>query len=93
MVANIKRIAQLIKDRSRLNDAYKRVFDGPDGELVLAHLAKVSYVFTSTFVQGDTHMTAMNEGQRRLVLSIMRQLNIDFKRLQELSQEIQDEQN
>lgn len=93
MASNITRIAQVLKDRFRLNEAYRHVFDGPDGELVLAHLAKVNFVFSSTFVQGDPHMTAMHEGQRRLVLSIMRQLNVDLSKLQQISQEIQDEQN
>lgn len=79
---------QVIRDRTRLNDSYKRVFDSPDGRIVLAHLCKVNHVFTSTFVAGDSHQTALHEGQRRLVLSIMRQLNVDINQLEKIAQEI-----
>jgi hypothetical protein len=86
-----KKLKDLINNRMALNDAYKRTFDTPDGQMVLMHLCKVNFVFSSTFVQGDPEMTALHEGQRRLVLSILRQVNVDFKQLQEMAQEIQNE--
>jgi hypothetical protein len=87
----MRRFAKILNNRIRLNEAYRRVFSSPDGEIVLAHLAKVNFVFSSTLVAGDTHLTAMNEGQRRLVLSIMRQLDVDLTKLQEISEEIHNE--
>ncbi|HYD35963.1 MAG TPA: hypothetical protein VD999_07935 [Vitreimonas sp.] len=85
----MKNLIQLMQDKYRLNDAYKRVFDSPDGQLVLAHLARTNFVFTPTLVRGDPQATAMHEGQRRLVLSIMRQLHIDYQKLDNLMQETQ----
>ena len=57
--------------------AYKRLFDSPDGKIVLAHIMKHGFVLRSTFVQGDPHETALNEGMRRMALSIIRYANIE----------------
>jgi hypothetical protein len=52
-------------------EAYARTFNTPYGELVLDDLAKSCYLHKSTFVSGDPHMTALNEGQRMVVLLII----------------------
>lgn len=64
-----------ITDRLALHDAYRSVFDGPKGRIVLRHLCKQANVLTSSFVAGDPHQTAFNEGERRIVLSILRFIN------------------
>lgn len=61
-----------LRDRILLHASYKRVFESPDGELVLKHIMKVAKVTRPTFVSGDPHQTSFNEGQRHLALSIMR---------------------
>ena len=55
-----------------------------DGEIVLDHLCKTGFIFESTYVQGDSHGTAHNEGMRRIVVSILKFLNKkpeDFKNM------------
>jgi hypothetical protein len=87
----MKKLLDLIRNKSRVNEAYKSVFTTPEGEIVLAHLCKVNFVFTTTFVKGDPYQTALHEGQRRLTLSILRQLNVDYTKLESIAQEITDE--
>jgi hypothetical protein len=60
-----------IADISRLNDAYKATFTSPDGDLVLKHLMKTFNVYKPTFTT-DPATTAFREGQRHVVLSILR---------------------
>lgn len=85
-------LIRVIRDRLNLIGAYQRVFDTPDGKVVLAHLMREGFVVKSTFVAGDSHQTAMNEGSRRLVLSILRIVNKDQKQLlEQLEKEIQDD--
>lgn len=66
---------QLLKEHIALRGHYQKTFVGESGEAVLQHLCKTCFVSESTFVAGEPHMTAMNEGSRRVVLAIMRQLN------------------
>tara|TARA_R100000808_G_C2112863_1_gene126426 strand:+ start:595 stop:852 length:258 start_codon:yes stop_codon:yes gene_type:complete len=60
------------KDIVKLQEQYKSVFESKDGQVVLAHICKVGYVLDSTFVPGDSHGSAHNEGMRRLALSILK---------------------
>ena len=60
----------LIRDRDT-HAAFRRVFDTPDGRVVLDAIMRDGYVFKSTFVSGDPHKTSMNEGSRRLALGIV----------------------
>ena len=79
---------ELPKDKQlsleKINEHYKKVFDSKDGQIVLEHLCKTSFIFESTYVQGDSHGTAHNEGMRRIVVSILKFLNKkpeDFKNM------------
>lgn len=45
-------------------NAYRAVFDTPDGRRVLADLAAYCNVNASSFTPGDPHRTAFNEGAR-----------------------------
>lgn len=76
--------------RKYLREAYQKTFGDPEnvfGQMVLRHLMKVAHVYEPTYVQGDTHETAMREGARRLVLSIIREANIDEQQLQQMIEE------
>lgn len=63
-----------MRDRHKTRDYYKRVFDSPDGELVLRHIARNAHLTSTTFVVNDRDQTLLNEGARRLALSILRQV-------------------
>lgn len=68
-----------MKQVEDLKLAYRRTFDNEDGETVLADL-KIRFAFAqTTFVQGDPHQTAFNEGQRSAILLIARMLAEDAK--------------
>ncbi len=63
-----------MKQVEDLKLAYRRTFATEDGETVLADL-KIRFAFEqTTFVQGDPHQTAYNEGQRSAILLIARML-------------------
>jgi hypothetical protein len=68
---------QLVRQQQELANAYNDVFTSPKGQLVLAHLAKLNFVLSPTFVAGDPYQTSMHEGQRRVVLSIMKFISVD----------------
>jgi hypothetical protein len=77
----------MLLDRNSVRRSYQRIFDGPEGEFVLQHLMKVGFVNKSTFVKGDPYETALNEGARRLVLSILAQVYGHEKTEQQIIQE------
>lgn len=87
-----RQIADLLRGRLAIRKSYKQVFNTEDGKQVLAHLCRNCFLTQTTFVAGDPHQTAMNEGSRRVVLSIIRQLNMDekdlLKQIEEQSNEI-----
>lgn len=80
-------LKDLFAKRDSLARSYRAVFETPEGEVVLAHLAKTCHLFTPTFVRGDPHMSALQEGERRVVLSIMKILDTDFAQLQAMMEE------
>jgi hypothetical protein len=90
-VAAFKKLVEMVRSKQDVVEAYNRVFNSVDGQIVLMHIIKNSYVLTSTFVRGDPHETALNEGQRRLALSIMRYANMDANKLSEMAKELQNE--
>ena len=63
------------KQLVELRLAYRRVFNTDDGQKVLADLKKRSSFEATTFVSGDPHTSAFNEGQRAAVLLIVRMLS------------------
>ncbi len=73
----------------RLHHAYRNTFSGPHGELVLAHLVKK--FGGDTFIAGAPDVSAMQQGQRRVILSIMtflkREPNELIEQLQKQQQE------
>jgi hypothetical protein len=61
-----------IAQRIHVHGAYERLFSTPDGEIVLRDILRQGYATRTTFVAGDQQQTALNEGSRRLALSILR---------------------
>ena len=81
-----------ISGERKLHETYRRLFDSPDGQIVLKHLCRVAKVTSSSFVAGDPHHTSFNEGQRRLVLSILKYINKDPEvMLKQIQQGLTDE--
>lgn len=76
-VFNIFRPARDQFDKLELARAYRDVFTTPQGQIVLKHLITVCGVLTPTYVRGDSHETAHNEGRRDVVVGILRMLNTD----------------
>lgn len=71
---------RLSKDRrlviTRIHDSYKAVFDSPDGQRVMKHLCKHFNVTNPKF-STDPYLTAFKEGQRHVVMSILKYVNKD----------------
>lgn len=64
----VQRMAEVLSVRS----AYREVFKTPSGEKVLRHLCRSAKVNTSAFVAGSPDQTAYLNGQRDIVISILR---------------------
>jgi hypothetical protein len=87
-----RQLLDILRDKALLHGAYQRLFDSSDGKIVLRDLMKKGFVTTSTFVANDPHQTALNEGSRRLVLSILRFVNTPHaKMVNQIEEAIQDE--
>ena len=84
---------RLIRRRRDIAQAYRDVFGSPSGQLVLQHLAEQNFVLTPTFVSGDPMQTNLHEGQRRVVLSIMRYVAVDAERVLTMIEEKADVQS
>ena len=70
-------------DNKRLEElrlAYRRTFNTDDGQRVLDDLMKRFSFSATTFVSGDPHTSAFNEGQRAAVLLITRMLSEEKER-------------
>jgi hypothetical protein len=87
MSDKLSNIRRAILDRTALRDSYRTIFETPDGKRVLRHLMRVGFVTKSTFVAGDPHHTALNEGMRRIVLSIVNYAVKDHAELEKLTEE------
>jgi hypothetical protein len=94
--AVIDRISDTINLITRKRDTgrlYHKVFGNPDGERVLRHIMNEGFVLSSTFVAGDPHQTAMNEGSRRLALSILKMAKIDqSEKFDQIEQQLMEQQ-
>lgn len=78
----------ILSERAALHKDYESVFKSPAGVNVLNHLSRKFNLSTPTFTQGDTHMTAFREGQRHVVLTILKFINKDSKQLLEQAKDI-----
>lgn len=60
-----------------LGAAYRRVFSGPDADLVLGDLIAFCHAADTTHVPGDPVGSALLEGRRQVWLRIQARLRID----------------
>lgn len=70
---------QTVADRqylTRAQRAYKKAFGGMDGKAALADIAAFAKVMEPTYVIGDSHQTAFNEGMRSVALRIYSMLSL-----------------
>lgn len=74
------------KDIMTRSRDYKICFDTPEGQRVLKDLVQFCKYRDSTFVAGDPHATAFNEGMRRVALRIIKFLNMTEEEINKISQ-------
>ena len=68
------------KEKKRLAD-YRTIFEGPQGQRVLADLCHRHGIFDPCHVPGDPYSTAYNDGRRSVVVDLLRYLGTDLERL------------
>ena len=66
------------KEQKALAMAFMNTFESESGKRVLAHLSKFCHENSATFMLGDQNKTSYNEGQRSVILSIRRFMNMNF---------------
>lgn len=59
------------------HERYCAHFESAEGKAILRDLMRKYRVLETTHVPGDPHSTAYNEGQRSVILSILRYVNKD----------------
>ena len=57
-----------------LKKTYRQLFNTDEGKVILRDLKLRNHMLSSTFVPGDTNDTAFREGQRSVVLTILRMM-------------------
>lgn len=67
-------------DVERLQGCYRRVFDSPDGQIILDDLIKRFHVFRTTF-RPDPNHAAFLEGQRYVVVNILNFIEKDISQI------------
>ena len=70
-------IVDNLKARINRHENYVATFQTAAGQEVLRDMCKSFHVLGPTFVAGDPNLTAFREGQRHVVLSILRYVNRD----------------
>lgn len=87
-------IRQRLLKRVSIHEHYQAVFSTPQGKEVLSHIMREGYMLKTTFVAGDPHQTSLNEGKRRLALSILKFVNKDHNKvITQIQKEIEQYEN
>ena len=90
----MNRIKELMMRKIRIRKSYQAVFATNEGKHVLHHIMREGFITRSTFVANDPQQTALNEGSRRLALSILRFAVMDHESIiQEMESQLKDEQD
>jgi hypothetical protein len=77
-----KEVANKMERRSLAQvEDYREAFGTPAGSRVVHDLMRVHNVMGCTFVEGDPYKSALLEGERRVVLRILKVLRTDPKGL------------
>lgn len=69
--------------KEKIAQAYRRLFATDDGQVVLEDMMRTFHVFSSV-MDGTSEETAHKEGERSVVLRIMKHINTDPRKLQEI---------
>ena len=77
-----------LQRRLDVANAYQRVFDSPEGKIVLRDWLNVAAVLSTPFVEGDSHATAFNAGRQSMGLHALDRLRWSEGELLQLGQEI-----
>ncbi len=92
IVEKFDQIREILMRRRTIHRSYASVFGTPEGETVLQHILQAGFVTKSTFVEGDAEQTVLNEGSRRLALSILRMAKTNHKEvIRMIEQELQNQ--
>jgi hypothetical protein len=62
---------------------FQQTFKTENGRNVLRELMRISGFLQTSFVQGDPYTAAFNEGQRAIVIEILKKLKVDIKKLEQ----------
>lgn len=76
------------QERAEIIRAYKRVFESEDGKKVISDLMKNAHMFRSTMDANSNEM-AYREGERSMVLKILRTIKADPSELEKYLNEIE----
>ncbi len=68
----------ILEDKKKMQDTYIDVFLSPQGKVVLEHMFIHLGMHDTTWVAGDSHTSAWNEGRRSVFMEILRTINVDF---------------
>lgn len=71
------------RDRADLVICYQSIFSTDQGKAVLYDLMKSCHVFDHSVTE-DPHETAFNEGQRSVVLRIMKLMDVNPRQLRDM---------
>lgn len=75
------------KEALRKTILYKKVFANPEGEEVISDLMQLTGHFSQSHVPGDPYSTAFNDGQKNVVNTILRAIQLNPERYIELVEE------
>lgn len=90
-IEKFDQVNELLMRKRIRHRSYAAVFGTGEGELVLADILEEGFVTRSTFVAGDPNQTILNEGSRRLALSILRMAKANHKeRIRMIEQQLQE---
>lgn len=69
--------------------AYKRLFSTPDGKIVLKDLMREHFILGTTFVAGKPDVSDHNDGERDVVIRILKFVGVNLDELQKYIEEIE----
>lgn len=77
-----KKVEDRTAKQKSIVQAYKNIFESPEGQVVLLDLMRTHNVMNTTIGE-DSHKTYFKEGERNVVLRIMTILKWDMQILEE----------
>jgi hypothetical protein len=78
------------RDKDRVVRAYREVFNSEAGQIVLEDMVKTFHVLNSTYADNQNE-TYYREGERSVVIRILKTINVDPFKLQEMIKKGQSE--